>query len=437
VLNYKFRFLIVLFGGVVIFSSCNKKPESIGLDLVDHSKLPVFDTTFSVVAYSTVEDSVVTDETSINLLGSQYTENFGLTVASIYTHLRLLGLSPDFGDDPQLDSAFLTLVYSGYYGDTLTPQTIKIYEVIEDFYKDSTYYSTDKFNVSDVELANFTFYPYPTDSVTINDSTEVSAQINIPLNELFVNKIFYPDVDSALVSNDKFLEYFKGIYITVDSMASPGEGAILYFNLMNARSKVTIYYNDSLTYNLVFNTNSARIGNFHHNYGKSLNPNFRSQILDHDTLIGTENLYLQGLAGVKTIIKMPSISAWVNLNNYAINDAKLTIPVSDYPEELTPASRLVLFKLNESSELEFTDDQLEGDNYFGGSFNDSTDFYQFRLSFYMQDLLNGTPDYGLVMLISGKTTNANEVRLSGTEPGITDPSMMNLKIVYTKLNNKN
>jgi hypothetical protein len=200
---------------------------------------------------------------------------------------------------------------------------------------------------------------------------------------------------------------------------------------------VTIYYNDSLTYNLVFNTNSARIGNFHHNYGKSLNPNFRSQILDHDTTAGTENLYLQGLAGVKTIIKMPSISAWVNSNNYAINDAKLTIPVSEYAEELTPANRLVLFKLNETGDLVFTDDQLEGDNYFGGSFNDSTDFYQFRLSFYMQDLLNGTPDYGLVMLISGKTTNANEVRLSGTEPGITDPSMMNLKIVYTKLNNKN
>jgi len=430
VFNYKFQFLLLLFGGLFILSGCNKKPESIGLDLVDNGKLPVFDTTFSVQAYSVVEDSVVTDETSLNLLGSMYTDNFGLTVASIYTHLRLLGLAPDFGDDPQMDSAFLTLVYSGYYGDTLTPQTIRIYEVLEDFYKDSTYYSTDKFDVSDVELANYTFYPRPTDTVSINDSTKVTAQIQIPLNETFVNKILNPYDDSVLVSNDKFIQYFKGIYITADSMISPGEGSILYFNLLNSRSKVTIYYNDSLTYNLVFNTNTARIGNFLHNYGKSLNQNFRDQILNKDTTIGTVNLYLQGLAGIKTIIKMPEISDWVNTNNFAVNEAKLVIPVSDYPEELKPADQLVLFKLDESGNAAFTDDQLEGDNYFGGNYkNDST--YQFRISFYMQDLLNGTPDNGLVLLISGKTINANEVLLSGTEEGIKDP--MCLKIVYTKL----
>ncbi len=121
----------------------------------------------------------------MNLLGSQYTENFGLTVASIYTHLRLVTFQPVFGDNPQLDSAFLTLVYSGYYGNITTQQTIRIYEVQEDFYKDSTYYSTDKFEISNVELGNLTFFPNPVDSVPINDSTKVSAQIKIPLNEEF------------------------------------------------------------------------------------------------------------------------------------------------------------------------------------------------------------------------------------------------------------
>ena len=93
VLNYNFRFLLAILGGFIIFSGCNKQPESIGLDLVDQNKLPVFDTTFSVCAYSIADDSVITDETSVNLLGSQYTENFGLTVASIYTHLRLVHIS--------------------------------------------------------------------------------------------------------------------------------------------------------------------------------------------------------------------------------------------------------------------------------------------------------------------------------------------------------
>ncbi len=45
VLNYNFRFLLAILGGFIIFSGCNKQPESIGLDLVDQNKLPVFDTT--------------------------------------------------------------------------------------------------------------------------------------------------------------------------------------------------------------------------------------------------------------------------------------------------------------------------------------------------------------------------------------------------------
>jgi hypothetical protein len=325
-------------------------------------------------------------------------------------------------------------VYSGYYGNITTQQTIRIYEVQEDFYKDSTYYSTDKFEVSDVELGNLTFVPNPLDSVPINDSTKVSAQIKIPLNEEFVNKIFFPNDTTDLSSNNDFLEYFKGIYITVDSVNAPGDGAILYFNLLNSRSKVTIYYNDTLTYNLVFNQNTGRIGNFYHNYAKSQNQNFRDQILNNDTTIGTQNLYLQGLAGIKTIIKIPSLSDWVNTKNYAINDAKLIIPVYESLDSLLkPADKLLLFKLNEAGDVVFTDDQLEGDKYFGGSYNDNTNNYEFRLSFYMQDLLNGATDYGLVLLVSGKTTNANEVSLYGTEPGGPDLRSLGLKIVYTKI----
>lgn len=413
---------------------CNKVPDTIGLDLVNINKLPVSDTMFSLTGYSLIEDSVLTDETSVNLLGSQYTENFGLTVASFYTHLRLTGLSPNFGDDPHMDSAFLTLVYSGYYGDTTTLQTIRIFEVLQDFYKDSSYYSTQKFETSLEELASYTFAPHPIDSVPITDSTKVSAQMKIPLNQSFVDKLFFPEDTTVLASNEKFLEYFKGIYVTVDSVSSPGEGAILYFGLLNSRSKVTIYYNDSLTYNLVFNSNTARIGNFYHNYSKSLNQNFKDQVINKDTTVGLAGLYLQGLAGIKTIIKIPSLSAWVNTHNYAINEAKLVIPVYDQGEELKPADKLVLFKLDENGKLGFTSDQLEGDRYFGGSFNKTSNKYEFRLSFYVQDLLNGATDHGLVLFISGKTTNANEVSLYGTEPGGIDLSKMILNIIYTKIN---
>jgi hypothetical protein len=432
----KFYLIVCVISGILVLTSCNKKPEIIGLDLVDNNKIPVNTAVFSVSAFSSVEDSVLTDETTINLLGCRYSETFGLTVASIYTHLRLSQLSPDFGDvlQPDSASAFLTLVYTGYYGNISTPQTVRIYEITEDFYADSTYYSKSSLDVSDIELASYTFFPNPDDSVSVNDSTKVAAELRIPLESEFINKILFPQDTSVLTSNENFIEYFKGIYITIDSRSALHEGAILYFNLLDTRSKVTIYYNDSLSFDLVFNQNTARFGNFYHNYSMSTNQNFLEQIYLNDTTKGNQGLYLQGLAGIKTTIRIPSLQEWVNTNNYVINEAKLIIPAYESGEYLLPADKLLLFKLNESGYPVFTTDQLEGDNYFGGSLNDSTYSYQFRLSFYIQELLNGAPDYGLVMYMSGKTIKANETLLYGTDPSLLDLKRMELRIIYTVLN---
>ena len=73
--------------------------------------MPVSDTTFEVYAVSEKEEPIITDETSLNLLGSQWSEVSGLTHASFYTHLRLSEVDPDFGTNPVVDSVFFTLVY--------------------------------------------------------------------------------------------------------------------------------------------------------------------------------------------------------------------------------------------------------------------------------------------------------------------------------------
>lgn len=430
--NINFLLVLSLLFGIYL-AGCNKEPEKIGLDLVNENQLNTYDTVFSVTGYSIIEDSVQTDETSINILGSMYSENFGLTVASFFAQPRLVDLSPDFGDEAHVDSAFLTLVYSGSYGNFTTPQRIRIYEVAEDFYKDSAYYSRDRFDIFSNEFADFTFVPNPVDSVPVNDSTKVPAEIKIPLNESFYNKIVFPADDSVLSSNANFLNYFKGLYITADSVSMAGEGALLYFGLLASRSKITIYYNDSLTYGLTFTSNSARVGNFHHNYAKSLNQNFKTQVLNHLDTVGAGNLYLQGLAGIKTFISIPSLAGWINTKKYSINDAKLIIPIYNNDENFTPASDLLLFKLDEDGTQVLPEDYFEGERYFGGGLNNSVNKYEFRLSFQIQDVINGTPDYGYELVISGKTTRANEVLLYGTEPGGPDLSRIRLNVVYTKI----
>ncbi len=420
---------------ILIQTACNKKPEKIGLEIIDENKLGVFDTTFTVTGYSALDDdSVRTDELSINLLGSLQTENFGLTNASFYSHIRLSQTFPNFGDDPQPDSAVLTLVYDGYYGFINTPHTAKVYEVMQDFYLDSSYYSNTKFNLEPLtELANFNFIPNPNDSIMQEDSTFVSAELRIPLNETFINKVMFPPDDSIFSSNSNFINYFKGIYVVTDSVSSPSEGSILYFDLLDPRSNVTIYYNDSLSFEFLINASSGTVGRYQHNYSKSLNQNFVDQVTNGDTAKGSEYLYLQGLAGIKTRLRLNSLADWAETNNYAVNEAKLVIPATESVEELQPPEQLLLFKYDENGEITVMEDQFEGDNYFGGTYNETSGMYEFRITLYVQSILNNSPDYGLVMLTSGKSVNANQVMLYGTDPDNATLPKMHLIVIYTLL----
>lgn len=419
--------IVVLIG----FTACDKDPSTIGVDLVDDNQLFVGDTAFTLFAFSSKEDSVVSDETSLNLVGSMRTVDFGRTNASFYTHLRLGDILPSFGENPQGDSAILSLVYSGYYGNINSMQTVSVNLVSETFYQDSTYYSNRELLISDTIFSNYSFIPNPTDSVMLPDSSMVAAELHIPLNEDFLNMILYPNDTNVWNSNDVFLEYFKGIYVSAQDVTSPGEGAIYYLDLLNPRSKVTIYYNDSLEYDLEFNSNTARVGRFEHDHSLSLNQNFLNQIVNNDSSAGTQNLYLQGLAGVQTTVKFPGLNEWVNTERYVINEARLIIPVEGESEQLPPPSNLVLFKLNEEGEILFMEDQQEGDNYFGGSLSETDNSYLFRISLYIQDLLAGTPDYGLRFYPSSKTVKANEAVLYGTDPLLSD--RIRLELIFTDI----
>ncbi len=416
-----------------IFLSCNKRPDTVGLNLVGTDKLGVeFDTTLPATAFSSIEDSVITDGTSLNLLGSMYTDGFGLTNASFYAQLRLHATSPAFGQNPHGDSAFLTMVYTGKYGNITTPLNVKVFELTDDIYNapDSNYFSNTVLNYSTL-YADYSFVPNLTDSVLI-DTIKYAPELKIPLNSDFMNKILqaYTVDSSYLTSSDEFVKYLKGIYVKTEPVTSPGDGSILYFNLLNLRSNVTIYYNDTSSFELVFNINSQRIGKFEHDYSLSSDPDFKNQLLNKDTTLGSEKLYLQSLAGIKTTVKFPDLQDMINSGHkYVVNEARLTLPVYGTTEDLPASSSLILLAQNANGTLVITDDQQEGATYFGGSYDEASQSYQFRISFYIQKLLNGSPDYGLILYVTGKTITANQLNLFGTDLAL--PQRVKLQMIYT------
>jgi len=423
---------------VLLVSSCNKKPEEIGLELLESEQEFVgTDTAFIVSAYSTIEDSVITDETSLNLLGSMITNTFGKTTASFYTHIRLSTVSPDFGNNPVADSAILTLVYKGYRGNILTQQHLTVYQVTEDFYRDSTYYSNTYIGFDSLQkLADLYYVPNPENIIV--DSVEVPGRFRIPLNDYFTSLMLDTSNYDNFTDKEKFIDFFKGLYIKseIQSNWTGSVGAILYFDLMDGNSNVQLYYHndtdDSLSYTFNINLNCARVGHFIHDYSMSKDEIFKQMVLNGDTSLGSEKIYLQSLAGVKTLLSFPGLKEWAQSNIITVNEAKLILPVINSIEDYGTPTSLVLFSYTEDGKLATPLDWHEGEAYFGGKYLENINAYQYRLTYHIQSLLNGEQDYGMVLFTNAKSINADEVELSGTNRSLASPIF--LKITYTKLN---
>jgi hypothetical protein len=440
-LKHRTIFYILVFALPILIFNCNKDPERIGVDLQpEEDILEVFESdTTSIYAYSVLVDSIRTDETTVSMLGSYYDPVFGSSTSSIYTQIRLSTTAVTFGTNPVLDSIVLAFEYTGaYYGDTSYTQNFKVFRIINDsIIGDSAYYSNQHLELGD-ELANVNILPSPTDSVMV-DTLKYKAQLRIPLSEEFGNSILNATTDE-LSSNDAFLKFLPGVYVT--SEKKEYGGAILYFDLVALNSRMSIYYSndeeDSLTYNFTISSGNARFMNFEQYNYDNASATFKAQVLNGDTTLGDDIMYMQAMAGVKVRFKFPYIKDWANNGDIAINEARLTIN-NYFPDgNYAAPGELVVLKLNNDGTAGFVPDQFEGTGYFGGQYDSESGEYFFRISRYLQYLLTDDADnYGLELVVSGGSLMPNRTILVGPNPNpaIDLSKRLRLKIIYTDLSN--
>lgn len=424
--------------------SCTDK-DTIGLNEQPGSdELNVlFSDTSTVIAFSKVEDSVRTDETAYNILGSYLDPEFGKTTASIYTQYRISTNNLNFGITPTLDSLVLSLAYRGYYGDTTTIQNVKVYELSDNLALDQSYYSNKV--LSGTLVGSKTFSPHPRDSVKILGK-KYAPHLRIKLNASLAQKFFNASGQATLADNNAFLDFFKGLKI--ESQAVNTGGALMMFDLTSSLSRMTLFYknnsgtggalNDSLQFNFVVNEYCARFNNFNHYNYVHASTEFKQHVFPFisDTLTsGTKNLFLQAMAGVKVKLFFPYIKNFVTNNQVAINKAELIMNVNDLGLStipLVPAARMALVKNNANGINTFVLDQFEGDTHFGGIYNSTTKQYKFNITRYIQGILNNTiTNEGLYLMVSGAAIYTNRVILKGTD--INNPGRFKLKLTYTKI----
>mgnify|MGYP002639602334 CR=1 FL=1 len=442
--------LLILLATALLFS-CKKDISNIGVDVVGENPLQViYMDTITIHAHSELVDTLRTDELSSHVMGAYKDPVFGTMNASLYSEFHIAETDYDFGSNPQIDSIVLYIAYAEneVYGDTNYVHNWDVYELGEDMFVDTSYYSFQNLRTKNEIIGQVEFRPNfdSIDYYEIEGSDTLVEErrmrpVTIYLDNDLGQRLI--DYDSAVYAdNESFKEMFKGIYITTPESQVPSSGgSLVNIDFENDQTYIRLYYHndnyDSLTYNLVVNFSTARFSNFNHYDYQDADPDFRAQVIDGDTTLGNEKIYLQGLGGVRTILSFTHLNKMDDYYNYAVNEAKLFLWDVDETSNLAAIESLTL-----SHKVEFDStinhytiqDASSGDRYFSGDYNGDEKRYYFRITQYIQSLIKGdTYDNELRVEIIGGAIWPNRVVLGGGSPMINGEKKVALQILYTKI----
>ncbi|MBN2868430.1 MAG: DUF4270 domain-containing protein [Flavobacteriaceae bacterium] len=305
---------------------------------------------FPFVSYTKRPTPIQTNGLPNNLLGVYNDESqpYGVTEASIITQVLPISLSPDFGVNPTLKSVKLYIPYysqvestdedgnstyklDSVFGNQDQPFKLSIYrsnyllrdlDPATDFEEQQLYYS-DIFQTIDINSQTVNLL-YEEDNFVVSDAQIVnvidtetterfSPGINVDLyddnNPNIINlsdweSIFFPLEDSEELTNrSSFYNYFRGLIFKVE--ATTNNGSMVMLNLNDSNARITLEYNyydeedtnqeELLTGKYQLNFSGIKVNNFENQY---------TSPADGNTTVGDDNLYLKGMDGNFSVIKL-------------------------------------------------------------------------------------------------------------------------------------
>lgn len=273
---------------------------------------------------------------------------FGQTVAEMYFNITAAaGASYPFvfkDSVKGIDSVVLSLDYKGSYGDTVAPQTYRVYEIGSGTtFKDSTYYlKNPAFRPLGTEVGNKTVaFKDLNDSITISrapDTPKVVNVMRIKLNNSLGQKLV--DIDSNAYKKDAdFRAIFRGLAVIPDTNNS-GNG-LAYFNLEDrTRSKLIVYYRVGRAGKI-----DTTFAEFNHDTVGQANLIRRKPAGNYAAFLNNGNptddqLYIQSTPGSFASLKIPGLST---LSNRVIHRAELRVTRLETPSDSKFAQPLLLF----------------------------------------------------------------------------------------------
>ncbi len=412
----------------VTITACNGGDVGLGINLIPGASVIYsrnYEEEGTIKSFTYTDEKIRVDHPTVNLIGSFNDPLFGRTDGSFAAQLRIAS-NPDFDTTATLDSLILRLTYKEIYGDTATAQTLKVYEMLGDLEYDAKYMSTYNLKAlaSTTPMGSASFIPrFKTDSAKTDTVTQY---VRFHIDPAVGNRLLKFD-SLQMVSNEEFLQHFKGIYIE----ATPVNRKGTLIGLSTTSTAMGLYYHtatkDSLFFPYNVSANSANVAAFDHNYQKSNFIAHLNQDVIQDTLI-----YLQPTGGTKVKVDIPSLAKWKDSTQYVIDRASLVFYVDTISTDMDRyniPSRVYLKYMDSSGTETFPKDSELSSNYYGGYYDSSTGSYTFNITRHLQQIIKGEVETTSFYLVpADRSGSANRVVLKSGNSS----QPIKLQVKYTR-----
>ena len=382
--SHSFILLII----ILLAGSCEQIATDIGSGLLpsgDFSSVTGTDT-ISVEAYTVYGDSLATTNKTYSYLGGLYDPYLGNVTTDFVAQLRLTEKWAGKGAFV-IDSVKLDFTVNGAKGDLSLAPVLKIYEIDEELYSDSVYYSNrDPKIISQLATVELPL---------IQKDSTISFSLDLP-----VSFGEYLTRDTLRLNQEDpetdFRSFFKGIYVTLgEAIAKDYQPPLLMaMQFESGNFVITVYYHylsdGSLdSYLFYINSSSVRYNRYLHDYSTAVPEKKIINIGEEyrDTVTG-----LQPFNGVRTKIKLPGLEHFKTIGSISVNKARINIPVfldeDTYTEEDIPTNIYMSYK-NPDGVKYILPDYLISPLFFDGSFDSGTGKYSFNIASFVQEYLEG------------------------------------------------
>ncbi|MBL7963814.1 MAG: DUF4270 domain-containing protein [Flavobacteriales bacterium] len=431
---------------LLFFGACKKPENTLGLELIDPNDTlsNAYADTTSLVTYAIPGNPVRTSGLSRNALGSYVDPDFGQVKAGIVTQFRLSANNVGSGQNNHAlvaDSLVLSLVFDGtsYAYNGLQEQVFRVYEIADALTADSIYQNDDRPVVAQVNdlvaRPRGLFKPDPFRGPVVGGDT-LKPQVRIPLDKALADRFMSAWGSADLANSANFLQFFKGLWVTPDNMyQAPLMGGVLYFNLLDAQTKLTLYYRntrpgdeDTTSFDFVINDQCVRYTRCEHEPAQAARPYLPMQL--QDSTLGQVRTYVQAMGGVRTEVRFPNLLEYKAAGLIAVAKAELIVPLDGpFLDQHPPPAQLFAFRKGDEGQDLIMPDQIPGQGDIGGVYNASAKEYRFNITRWVQGVLSGTyPNTGLGLVPSGSGVAVNRVILAGPEH---PQRPMRLKLTFT------